>query len=559
MATKKRDRTSGADAVEALRRNGMLTGNEEVRRVLEELDIHRTELEAEQAELARTRLDLEAALDRYESLFDFAPIGYAVLDAKGVIHHLNLTVSEMMQSERGPAYGLPFMAFVVPSGRRAFLDFLAACRRGGTVEIETELLGRHGRTIPVHLRAKRMPAGGKDTILVALVDLTERRRLAVARREAEEERRRLAHDEEIARRASEAKDRFIAMLSHELRTPLAPVLFTLGAVTRRDIPPELVKPLELIRRNVELEARLIDDLLDMTRIARGKMQVAHEVVDVHELVQEVVADQVHTPDFEVALDLAAPASHVRGDPLRLRQVVWNVVRNAMQHTPEHGRIAISTTNAADGALVLTVRDTGAGIPPGLLSHIFDPFEQGSMRDQARGGLGLGLAIAKGVVDAHGGRIAAASAGPGGGTVVTIELVTVPPPEAARKPRPAAIPPPAPRRILLVEDDPDNATAIAEFLRLHGYTVHLASSVTGALAEAEKGFDVLVSDIGLPDGTGRDIVRRLSHRRRVPAIALTGYGMGKDVEANRAAGFVRHLTKPVDPQHLIEAINDVVTR
>jgi PAS domain S-box-containing protein len=566
MAAKRLEDMSRAELLAELQRTlAGAEGVEQLRRNLHDLEVYKEEVELQREQLLTSHRLLEGARDRYADLFDFAPVAYVVLDQNGTLQDVNRAGADLLGTERSRLIGFPFITLVVQGERRAFLDLLAACRRGGPArETELTLAGRKGRVVPVHVQLRQAATDSGNVLHLALLDLTERRRLEEERRLAEEEKRRLAHREEVARAASEAKDRFIAMLSHELRTPLAPVLVTLGTLARHDIPDWMTPAIRMIRRNVELEARLIDDLLDITRIVRGKLRLEREVVDAHAIVNEVVglcADEMRTSGVDLALDLRAASHHLHTDPVRLRQVMWNVLRNAVQHNPSGGRIVIRSKNDRSRRLTLTVHDTGAGMPPELLARLFTPFAQGERAPSTRTGLGLGLAICKGIVEAHGGRISASSEGPGKGSTFTLELDTVRAPAVDVSPhlRPRGPAASSARRILLVEDDTDNATAIAELLRLQGYGVRVAASVEAAVREAAQGFDVLVCDIGLPDGTGRDVVRRLRTENPVPSIALTSYGMDRDVEENRAAGFMRHLTKPVDPEQLIVAIEEVAAK
>lgn len=218
-----------------------------------------------------------------------------------------------------------------------------------------------------------------------------------------------------------------------------------------------------------------------------------------------------------------------------------------------GSIRIASVNPAAGRLVVTMSDTGAGISRAMLAGIFNPFEPAGEPALRAPGLGLGLATCKAIIEAHGGRITADSAGIGCGATFTIELATIAVPAATRPPEPVGRPA---HRILLVEDNRDNATAIAELLRVHGHQVDVADSISAALERAKCGFDVLVSDIGLPDGTGRDLMRQLRSSGPVRGIALTGYGSDADVSNSMDAGFACHLTKPVDPDRLLAAIDEL---
>ncbi len=390
-------------------------------------------------------------------------------------------------------------------------------------------------------------------------------------------------------RANAAKDQFLATLSHELRTPLTPVLAVVSALEEDGrLPRDVRDRLAMVRRNTELEARLIDDLLDLTRIERGKLDLRREVTDVLPLLAHAV-EATRTPEIEayglrLVSELAADDHRVWADGPRLSQVFWNLIKNALKFTPAGGTIRVRSSNEGeDGAparwLVVEVADTGIGIEPDVLPRIFDAFEQGQRRITRQfGGLGLGLAISRRIVELHGGSLAAASEGKGKGATFTVRLpVGVPVEAAAAVPsrtaagaaaEEAATPAPArPLHILLVEDHADTAAAMADLLRGIGHRVTAAASVEAALAAAAAverqggngggggGIDLVVSDLGLPDGNGYDLMRELARRYGLRGIALSGYGMEDDVQQSREAGFERHLTKPVDLRSLDAAIRD----
>jgi len=554
---------SKAKLLAELRRlRGLIAQDDALRRTIHELEVQREEVGAQQAKLIESQRLLEASRDEYVNLFDFAPIGYAILDANGVLQDINLTGARLFETERTRAIGYPFQTFV--TDRRALIDCLARCRRNGqAVEMEITLGTRGDRRVPVQLTIKPSTDRTSDALVfyVAIVDLTAQKRVEEDRLRAEEERRRLEQEERLARAAAEAKDHFLAVLSHELRTPLTPILFAIASLRRAaDVPPALTSSLDIIDRNVKLEARLIDDLLDVTRIAQRKLGLTLATVDAHVVVEEVVAlcsEEIATAGVQLSLDLGAATHHVRGDETRLRQVVWNLLNNALHYTPREGRVTVRSANGASGRLVLEVRDNGEGIPRDVLDRIFRPFEQYGAAGRASGGLGLGLSICKGIVEGHGGTIAAASDGPGMGASFTVELPTVSAPAPAARTGHEVRERAEQTRILLVDDNPDNAASMADLLQAIGYDVTVAGSVQAALCAAEKGFDVLVSDIGLPDGTGRDLMRALRARGPVRGIALTGYGTNEDISLNADAGFARHLTKPVDPQELVAAIDELV--
>src|SRR5437773_5443646 len=350
-------------------------------------------------------------------------------------------------------------------------------------------------------------------------------------------------------RSNLAKDHFLAMLSHELRTPLTPVLAAALALENEPaLPEEIHESLQMIRRNVELEARLIDDLLDLTRIDQGKVQLNLEIVDAHSLLQtavEICQAEIDRKHLSRSLNLGARKVHMRADPARLQQIFWNLINNAVKFTPSEGKISISTGNTSKGELRVEIADTGLGIESQELPKIFDAFEQGG-RTQL-GGLGLGLAISKALVEAHKGTITAQSAGRNKGSTFTLVFPTS---ERAAVQITPAVSPKLPEhqamRILLVEDHEDSNRSLTNLLRRRGYHVQSALNFQSALDLGTKHeFDVLISDLALPDGNGIDLMQTLHSTRPLLGIALTGFGMEDDIRKCREAGFQHHLVKPID--------------
>jgi PAS domain S-box-containing protein len=354
--------------------------------------------------------------------------------------------------------------------------------------------------------------------------------------------------------ANQSKDRFLATLSHELRTPLMPVLTTLSAWESLDLPPSIQSDIHLLRRNVELEARLIDDLLDLNRIIKGKLALSPEVVDVHTLIQNVITmyqSEIRGKKVTLAIHLEAQRSHTQADPVRLQQVFWNILKNAVKFTPEGGTIHISSRDEQQ-RLVLQFRDSGIGMSKETLKDVFLPFQQGPANiSRNYGGLGLGMSIAKALLDAHNGDISAQSEGTGHGATFTLSLPTVDAPahvDAVSLSGDGTNN--LPLNILLVEDHIDTADVLSRLLRMKGHHVQTAGSMAIALDLAQReSFDVILSDIGLPDGTGIDLIRALRRHSQIPAIALTGFGMEDDISRCVEAGFTTHLTKPVNFQRL----------
>jgi signal transduction histidine kinase len=401
----------------------------------------------------------------------------------------------------------------------------------------------------------------KISVFVDLFRKTEQiKRQAEEREKLIREQTLAEHARIEAERASAAKDKFLAMLSHELRTPLTPVLASVSTLENEDnLPQTMHEPLQVIRRNVELEARLIDDLLDLTRISKGKVQLSFEVVDAHTLLRnalEICKLEIEEKQLALCTEFEASAVFLRADPARLQQIFWNLIKNAVKFTPNGGKLSIRTSNDGNGQLQIEVEDSGCGIDRETLPRIFYAFEQGG-RSQL-GGLGLGLAISKALVEAHQGSIIAASDGHDRGSKFTALFPTcsrnsvsesVSQPQAVSKRRSV--------RLLLVEDHEDTNRSLTRMLRRRGYEVHPAYDVRSALdLAASNEFDVLVSDIGLPDGSGTDLFQRLRAQRQIFGIALSGYGMEEDIRRSQRVGFSHHLVKPVDLNKLDSLIQEV---
>src|SRR2546421_487133 len=369
--------------------------------------------------------------------------------------------------------------------------------------------------------------------------------------------------------ANAAKDQFLALLSHELRNPLSPVIAMVGELeASAGDKPEVRRALEVIRRNVELEARLIDDLLDVTRISKGKLQLSLETASVHEILQrsyEICREEIVAKDLKIEFRLRAERAYVEGDPARLQQVFWNLIKNSVKFTPAKGRIVIETLNPTPDSVEIRTTDTGIGIDADQMESIFNAFEQGQSSITRRfGGLGLGLAISKAMVNAHDGTIKAESSGKNRGATFIVTLATVATPVVApavpesRGPKEATLKAAQVRgsgpRVLVVDDHVDTCTGMKMMLERRGYRVTLAHTADQAVAKAgREEFDLVISDIGLPDRSGYDLMRELSTTKGLRGIALSGFGMENDVTRARAAGFSEHLTKPINFDRLDEAI------
>jgi len=370
--------------------------------------------------------------------------------------------------------------------------------------------------------------------------------------------------------ANAAKDQFLALLSHELRNPLSPVIAMVGELeARAPDDPNVRQPLAVIRRNVELEARLIDDLLDVTRIAKGKLQLSFEVTSIHETLQrayEICREDILQKNLQFEFRLRAENEYVNGDPARLQQVFWNLIKNGVKFTSQGGTIIVETANLSDDRIAIRTIDTGIGIGREKIAKIFNAFEQGqSSITRKFGGLGLGLAISKAMVRAHGGTLSVESDGPGKGSTFSVILNTVPAPAETKSSAPASAPnadqektPARKGHLLVVDDHHDTCLGMKMLLERRGYRITLAHTADQAIekAQAEK-FDLLISDIGLPDRSGYELMKELRATNSLRGIALSGFGMENDISQARAAGFSEHLTKPINFERLDEAIRSLL--
>jgi PAS domain S-box-containing protein len=428
--------------------------------------------------------------------------------------------------------------------------------------------------------------GGQRLIGGIGIDVTERHRAQKELRAAKE----------AAEASSLAKDQFLSVLSHELRTPLTPALLAASALANdTSLPAEVREDADMIRQQVDLESRLIDDLLDLSRINSGKLQVHPEPTDTHALLHKTARmfhAEMRDKDLSLVWHLDAARAHANVDPDRLQQCFWNLLGNAIKFTPAGGTVTIRTRNegaaseaderevqGTNGAaaprpaprpspltppLVVDITDTGIGIASDVLPRLFNAFEQADQTlTRQFGGLGLGLSIARAIADLHGGSLSATSPGRNRGATFTLQLPTIPAPAPAEPSAPGAHPVSARRdgcRILVVEDEPITQNVLARLLRTLGHSVSTASSVDQAVLTARQHeFDLLISDIGLPDGSGWDILKQLGDHRPARAIAVSGYGNEHDVESSREAGFDAHLTKPIDFSQLQQALYGVTPR
>jgi two-component system CheB/CheR fusion protein len=519
------------------------TSKEEMQSLNEELSTVNAQLHSKMEELERASNDLSSLLSSTSIAVVFLDTNYRIRRFTPATKHL----IDLLPSDVGRPLKDLNRKFSDPNlmdDASSVLDKLAP--------LEREVVADTGRPYLRRVLPYRTADNRIDGVVITFVDISEAKRaekeLAVAKEQAEE--------------ASHAKDRFIAVLSHELRTPLTPMVLTLSALLgRKDLPAEVHDDLETIRRNLELERRLIDDLLDLSRVISGKLRVALAPANVHPVMQQVlhmVSGEIDAKGQKLDYKPLAQRDLVLGDEARLQQVFGNLLRNAVKFTPEKGMISVRSFNE-NKSIVVEFRDSGAGIAPTVLDRLFVPFEQGDP-EAARhsGGLGLGLAISKSIVELHGGRISVQSEGSGKGATFLVQLPLIPPDAPRSTPtdeRAAATSASAKgTRVLLIEDNADTCRLMLRLLRKLGYEVRAATTAEDALRLAkQEPFNLVISDIGLPDGDGRDLMRQLNQRYAITGIAVSGFGTEEDVRQSLAAGFSQHITKPLNLVDLHQAI------
>ena len=497
---------------------------------------------------------LHAERERFRTTLTSIGDAVVVTDAHGRVTLLN-PVAQALTRWDADAIGRPIdeVFRIVNEATRSPVENPVAkvLREGAIVGLanHTVLIGRDGTELPIDDSGAPIRDGRGRVAGVVLVfrDITARR---AAEQELHENDRR--------------KDEFLAMLAHELRNPLAPIRNAAHTLALLGTPDDRIHWVSgVIERQVGLMTRLVDDLLDVSRITSGKITLRREPVSIGSVIAQSV--EAARPPAEsrketLEVDVDPDVGWVDGDQARLVQVVGNLLDNAIKYTEEGGHIRL--TARVDGReVVIAVRDSGVGIATDLLPHVFDLFTQAD-RSLARrqGGLGIGLTLVRRLVDMHGGRVEAASEGPGHGSEFTIRLprLAVDAAEPAAEPALDAPEGPSapPRRVLVVDDQADSTDSLALFLRLRGHQVHTASDGPGALEEfARCQPEVVFLDLGLPGMSGYDVARRLRampEARDVRLVAVTGYGTEADREQTRAAGFDVHLAKPVDP-HAVEAL------
>ena len=520
----------------------------------------------------RAKLEVETSERRFRAIYDNSTAGINLCDIEGKILFANEAFQKLVAYPSEEIVGLNFDNSTTTPLGDTWKNHVAEIAQGKTnhFQMEKQYLTRDNRCVWVDVSTSVIrDSEGRSVNLVNVVrDITERKRL-------EEDRKHLLLREQKARAeaemANQSKDQFLAILSHELRTPLTPILAAVDLLKQNatNASEDSRFFLDLISENAELEARLVDDLLDVASIQSGKLLIKPEVVDIHEVINKSL--EVHRKDIfdkhlEIFQEQEAPTHHVWADPVRVKQVLWNLVGNAVKFSEEKGWLRLRTSNPSANTIRIEVRDNGIGLDPAGIDRLFTAFSSGDMNVCRRyGGLGLGLVICKSLVESHGGTITAASEGLGKGATFTVDLPLL---EEARveKPAPAQLQPPAPTNaqpttsILLVEDNREIARILSFGLRKYHFRVHTAPDAQTALSMAQSNpFDLLIIDIGLPDISGWELLRQIKAHRDIKAIALTGFSSDEDKRKSLAAGFLNHVTKPIDLTRLRRVIDDALGR
>jgi PAS domain S-box-containing protein len=490
------------------------------------------------AELAETNRTLAA-------LIEASPTGILLLELDGTVRLWNLGAERTFGWSATDVVGRSAGAI----DALACLDGPLARLRSGqpTHGVETSCVRRDGAAIDVALWVVPVERPDREPLsLVVIIDVTGRRRA-----------------EEAAREASRRKDEFLAMLGHELRNPLAPILTALELMKTED-GGAAVEARRVIERQARHLVRLVDDLLDLSRITRGKVELTLEDVEIAEVLKvaiEMTSPLLEQQAHELIVDAPRRGLAVRADPVRLAQVLQNLLSNSAKYTAPRGRIVVRATRE-DERVVVSVEDDGAGIAPELLPVLFEPFVQGARTiDRAQGGLGIGLTLVQSLVTLHGGEVHAHSEGVGKGTRMTVRLPAARPsltPVLPSDPSALAAPDLRPgRRILVVDDNPDAAEMLALLLRRRGHQAEVAHDGPSALELYERFRpDAALLDIGLPVMDGYELARRLRARAgdSLLLVAVTGYGQDTDRQRSHDVGFAHHLVKPVSTKQLLDILS-----
>jgi two-component system CheB/CheR fusion protein len=527
---------------------------EEMRHLIHELGVHQIELEMQNEQLRQTQQELEAARDGYADLYDFAPVGYFTVGENGLIAQANLTGAALLGMERNALIGKPLSRFIAPRDQNVYYAHhqqVFSTRDRHACDIN--MVAQDGSPFYAHLESVglRGRAGHPIQQRTVLSDITERKQ---AEQELQQSEAMLRQQSEELAEADRLKDEFLATLAHELRSPLTPISHAVKLIGMQSKPMghELEWEIDVIDRQVKHLIRLVDDLLDVARISRGKIELHKQTSDLTEIIAqavEVARPLIDDRQHELTISLPPEPVWAEVDPARMVQVVANLLNNAAKYTQQAGQVGL-TLKRDGNQTVIAVQDNGVGISPELLSQVFDIFTQADRTlERSQGGLGLGLTLVYRLMALHGGTVQVFSDGPGKGSRFVVSLPAL----SAVEPRPnhtATVDEnrgksPS-RRILIVDDHEDIATSFALLLETMGHLVNTVFDGAAALTAAREFHPQIVFlDIGMPDIDGFEVARRLrnEHRQNLQLIALTGYGQEKVIQKIKDTGFDHHLIKP----------------
>ncbi len=520
------------------------------------------------------------SLCRYFSELSPQPM-VAVEGTTHIVRHLNAAFARLVGKEAAELIGRPFAEAVPEGEENKCLSLFDRVYRTGAPEILVEQ--EHCHTPPVYwsysvwaiLGADERPVG----VIIQVTDATE---IAIFRRQAMAMNEQLLlsatrqHElTETAERANQLKDEFLATLSHELRTPLTSIVGWAQMLGNPQLDPvATLRAIEVIRHNARMQVQMVDDLLDVSRIITGKLRLSAQPVDLGPIIIAAVdglRPATEAKELDLQLQLDSRAGQVWGDPDRLQQVMWNLISNAIKFTPKGGRVLVRL-ECVESQVEVIVSDTGKGIAPEFLPYVFDRFRQAdATTTRAFGGLGLGLAIVRQLIELHGGMVRVDSVGEGLGSTFTVSLPLMAVRSAASDTESALQPefecPPELNglRVLVVDDEADTRELLQVILESCGAQVKTASSAVAALeAIAKEAFDVLISDIGMPEEDGYALiakVRALDEERGggIPAAALTAYAREQDHVRTLRSGFQIHVPKPISPSELVAVVANLAGR
>jgi PAS domain S-box-containing protein len=526
----------------------LLLENQRLRDLLAEAEdtiraLRRGEVDAILVETDREQVyTLDTAEKPYRLLVEQMPQGAASFTMDGIILYGNRRFASLLGRPLDALVGKSIYDFLAAESRAPFESLLREVR-AAEVRAEVILQRGDGTQVPAYFGVNALREGPLGMCLV-VTDLTEQKHHAELKRV-----------QKALREADRRKNEFVAILAHELRNPLGPIRNAARILKLKGShDPELRGPIEMIERQTEQLARLLDDLLDVSRITRGALEMRRERTALSEVVNASVNacdEELQSHGVQLRVSLPTEPAELVADRARLIQVVCNLITNAAKYTPSGGEIELTAT-MSDGTLRVSVKDNGRGIPADRLSDIFELFAQVDRSEERGGGLGIGLTLVRQIATLHGGSIEARSEGLGHGSefILTLPVVVTP---AARAKSPLPGPAAAPRRILVVDDSPDAVESLTVLLEIAGHHVHKALDGEAAIALAQQVRpDVVLLDLGMPKVSGYDVARRIREQpwgKQIYLVALSGWGQADDRLRTEEAGFDAHLVKPVAPEVL----------